>query len=120
MAMRKPVSFIAKFANSFCNRQANLPPGFHRPSASGFVRRTRRRGFLSLLSRLLSWTRVGVALGPVRAKSSTEIFAFRAGRDVSSADRAARFPMASAALNLLSFLVRVAEFKAGATAFTKN
>jgi hypothetical protein len=40
----------------------------------------------------------------VRAKSSTEIFAFRAGRDVSSADRAARFPMASAALNLPAFL----------------
>jgi len=28
MAMRKPVSFICKFANSFCNRQANLPPAF--------------------------------------------------------------------------------------------
>ena len=103
MAMRKLVSFIAKFANSFCNRQANLPPGFHGPSASGFVRRTRRRGFLSLLSRLLSWARIGVALGPMRAKSSTQIFAIRAGRDVSSADRAARSHTASAALNLLAF-----------------
>jgi len=44
MAMRKPVSFICKSANSFCNRQANLPPAFatstperfRRPSASGF------------------------------------------------------------------------------------
>ena len=102
--MRKLVSFIAKFANSFCNRQANLPPGFHRPSASGFVRRTRRRGFLSLLSRLLSWARIGVALGPMRAKSSTRIFAIRAGRDVSSADRAARSYTASATLNSLAFL----------------
>jgi hypothetical protein len=77
----KTRSFIAKFANSFCNRQANLPSAFatstperfHRPSAWGFVRGIRRRGFLSLPSRLLSCARVGVALGPMRAKSSTEI-----------------------------------------------
>ena len=103
MAMRKLVSFIAKFANSFCNRQANLPPGFHRPSASGFVRRTRRRGFLSLLSRLLSWARVGVALGPMRAKSSTEIRDSRR-TNVTSADRAARIPYGFGRAEFAEFL----------------
>ncbi len=90
--MRKPVSFIAKFANSVCNRQANLPSALatstpkrrHRPSASGFVTGTRRRGFLTRLSQLHSWAQIGVALGRMRAKSSTEILAIRAGRNVSS------------------------------------
>lgn len=112
MAMRKLVSFIAKFANSFCNRQANLPPAFatstperfHRPSALAFCDGKPPPLIFSRPSRLLSWARIGVALGPMRAKSSTQIFAIRAGRDVSSADRAARSHTASAALNLLAFL----------------
>ncbi len=42
--MRRPVSFVCNFANSLCNRQANLlatlatstPERFRPPSASGF------------------------------------------------------------------------------------
>jgi len=99
MAMRKLVSFIAKFANSFCNRQANLPPAFatstperfHRPSALAFCDGKPPPLIFSRPSRLLSWARVGVALGPMRAKSSTEIRDSRR-TNVTSADRAARIP----------------------------
>ncbi len=85
--MRRPVSFVCKFAYSFCNRQANLPATlatstpecFRRPSASGFCDGNPPSRIFESSVGALSWAWAGVALGPMRAKSSMEIFAIRAG-----------------------------------------
>ncbi len=110
--MRRPVSFVCKFAYSFCNRQANLPATlatstpecFRRPSASGFCDgNPPSRIFESSVAAAflgMGWRRFGPDARKIihgNLRDSRRI-------GVSLAVRAARFPMASAALNLPAFL----------------